>query len=152
MIVYKILNDKIIGISRQADNYSLLTDERGSNTWYLKPHYNGTEVEESITQQEIDDAAEAEAEQSVSNDLQTELNDGIEAAHKLKIYLKRNLSAANYKASRVLLRPVWESLRMGDWDIALDEITVIDDANSNAHTQKIKTRIENYLIGDTNYG
>ena len=145
MIVYKIKDSKIISISRQDNNYQLLPNEYSSNTWWLKPHFNGSEVVESITQQEIDDRAEQELEQTVTNELEKELRDGIKASMELKVFLQRNLSITQFKNTRVLIRPVFEALRVGDWDIALDEITIIDNANSTAISQKIKTRIENYI-------
>ena len=98
-----------------------------------------------FTAQEVIDYDEAQLESAASNELRTELNDGIEAAHTLKVYLKRQLSVAQYKDARILVRPVWDALRVGDWDIALDEITIIDDANSTVISRKIKTTIENYL-------
>ena len=64
---------------------------------------------------------------------------------QLKVYLKRNLSVAQFKSARVQVRGVFEALRVGDWDIALDEIIIIDDANSTAISRKIKSKIENYI-------
>ena len=97
------------------------------------------------TAQEIADYIEAQLELAEESILETELVDGKNAALKLKVYLKRNLTVNQYKNARILVRPVWDALRAGDWDIALDEITIIDDANSTAISQKIKTHIENYL-------
>jgi hypothetical protein len=63
MIVYKIKDNKIVGISRKDENYVIKENEYQTDTWYQKPFFNGTEVVESITQEEID----AQAEQEVQN-------------------------------------------------------------------------------------
>ena len=55
MIVYKIKDSKIVGISRKDEKYVIKENEYQSNTWYQKPFFNGTEVIESITQSEIDE-------------------------------------------------------------------------------------------------
>ena len=54
MIVYKIKDNKIVGISTKDENYVIKEGEFGSDTWFQKPFWNGTEVIETITQQEID--------------------------------------------------------------------------------------------------
>ena len=55
MIIYKIKDSKIVGISRKDENYQIKENEYQTNTWYQKPFFNGTEVIESITQAEIDE-------------------------------------------------------------------------------------------------
>ena len=54
MIVYKIRDNKIVGISTKDENYQIKEGEFGSDTWYQKPFWNGSEVIETITQEEID--------------------------------------------------------------------------------------------------
>ena len=54
MIVYKIKDNKIVGISRKDENYVIKAGEFGSDTWFIKPFWNGTEVVETITQADID--------------------------------------------------------------------------------------------------
>ena len=54
MIVYKIKDGKIVSISRKDENYVIKEGEFGSDTWFQKPFWNGTEVVETITQEEID--------------------------------------------------------------------------------------------------
>ena len=146
MIVYKINNGKIVGISRQANDYLLYQNEYSSDTWYLKPFFNGSAVVESITQQEIDDRAEQEEENAVNTQLQKELQDGIKASNELKVYLKRNLTEAQYKNARAMVRPVWEALRNGDWDIALDEVNAIGVTGAYEDMKaKILEKIQAYI-------
>ena len=54
MIVYKIKDGKIVSISTKDENYVIKEGEFGSDTWYQKPFWNGSEVIETITQEEID--------------------------------------------------------------------------------------------------
>jgi hypothetical protein len=149
MIVYKINNSKIVSINTEANDYVLQPNEYSSNVWYQKPHFNGSNVVESITQQEIDDRIEAEAEELISRELLNDLNEGIKAANKLKVYLYRNLTTAQYVTTKKILLPTWTALMMGNWEIALEEITLVDDLNSTAISRKIKLRIENYIQGVT---
>jgi len=71
---------------------------------------------EMMTAQEIEDKANAEAQAL----LEVDIIDGIEASNQLKTYLKRNLTNNQYKNARILITPVWEALRNGDFDIALE--------------------------------
>ena len=57
MIVYKIKDNQIVGISTKDDNYQLKENEYGSAVWYQKPLFTGSEIVETITQDEIDAAA-----------------------------------------------------------------------------------------------
>jgi hypothetical protein len=68
MIVYKIKEGQIVGISRKEDTHILKVDEFGSDTWYQKPVFTGTEVIETITQQEIDERAATELAATVKAD------------------------------------------------------------------------------------
>ena len=54
MIVYKIKDNKIVGISTKDANYVIKEGEFGSDTWFIKPFWNGVAVIETITQAEID--------------------------------------------------------------------------------------------------
>ena len=54
MIVYKIKDNQIVSISTKDENYVIKEGEFGSDTWFQKPFWNGTEVIETITQEEID--------------------------------------------------------------------------------------------------
>ena len=69
MIVYKIKDSKIVGISSKDENYQIKEGEYQSNTWYQKPFFNGTEVVESITQIEINEKAAKEAKEVIVKDL-----------------------------------------------------------------------------------
>ena len=143
--VYKVKGVKVVGVKNVDDSYVLQPDEYESLVRFMIATFNGSDVIEGATQAEIDDAAEAEAERVANDELSLEITDGKQASLDLKVYLKRQLSVAQYKDARILVRPVWDALRVGDWDIALDEITIIDDANSTVISRKIKTTIENYL-------
>jgi hypothetical protein len=68
MIVYKIKEGKIVGISRKEENHILKEGEYGSDVWYQKPLFTGTEVIETITQQEIDERAATELAATVKAD------------------------------------------------------------------------------------
>jgi len=54
MIVYKIKDGKIVGISRKDENYVVKVGEFGADTWYEKPFWDGSAVVETITQADID--------------------------------------------------------------------------------------------------
>jgi len=54
MIVYKIKDNKIVGISIKDVNYVIKVGEFGTDTWFQKPFWNGTAVVETITQADID--------------------------------------------------------------------------------------------------
>ena len=69
MIVYKIKDSNIVGISRKDENYQIKEGEYQSDTWYQKPFFNGTEVIESITQTEIDEKVAKDAKEVVVKDL-----------------------------------------------------------------------------------
>jgi len=69
MIVYKIKDSKIVGISRKDENYQIKEGEYQSNTWYQKPFFNGTEVVESITQTQIDKKEAKEEKEVIVKDL-----------------------------------------------------------------------------------
>ena len=147
MIVYKIKDNKIVSISRKDDTYQLQANEYSSDTWYLKPFWNGTAVVESITQQEIDDRIEAEAEQSALNEFYKELQDGETASYELIGYIKRlGLADAQLLNAKKVLLPVYSALKNGMWDVALEEINLISRPSGDLGTvyDKIKTKIENY--------
>ena len=81
------------------------------------------------------------------NIIQTEVNDGVEASNRLRVYLKRNLTPNQYKAARTIVMPVWIALRNGNFDIALDEMNAISVSTEPYVTMKqvIITEIEEYL-------
>lgn len=130
MIVYTILNNKIVGIRNQQEPYTLLENERGSTEWYLKPFYNITtdEVEESITQQEIDDRIEAEAENLRNTTLNNRESDGTALFRTIRnfIFKKKDsgvISITLYRAIRNTLLPALTPLKNGDWDITQEYFT-----------------------------
>ena len=87
------------------------------------------------------------ADEIARQEIDTEINDGIEASNRLKVYLKRNLTPNQYKAARVIVLPVWLALRNGDFDIALDEMNAINVSSEPYITMKqtIIIEIEEYL-------
>jgi hypothetical protein len=99
------------------------------------------------TQADRDAQADVELEQQIERDLEEEILDGVKAANKLKVYLKKNLTANQYKNARVTVSPVWEALRRGDWDIALDEMNAINLPNEPYASMKatIVAKLEDYL-------
>jgi hypothetical protein len=48
IVIYRIKNNKIFRISREADDYVLQNDEYSSSVWYQKPFFNGSDVVESM--------------------------------------------------------------------------------------------------------
>ena len=147
MIVYKIKDNKIVGISRQANDYVLQANEYGSTIWYLKPFFNGSAVVESITQQEIDDRAELEAEQTALNEFYKELQDGEKASYELIGYIKRlNLTSAQLLNAKKVLLPVYTALKNGMWDVAKEQVALINRPAGalGGVYDKIKARIDNY--------
>jgi len=96
----------------------------------------------NFTQEEID----AYDDNLVGFDLQKEIGDGVKAANQLKVYLKRTLTVNQFKNARNLLKPVWSSLKNGDWDIAKDEMEALSvPASMTGIKNKIIAKIDNYL-------
>ena len=95
------------------------------------------------TAQELENEIENEAHETT----QGHIGAGIEASNRLKTYLKRNLNNNQYKNARGIVRPVWVSLRHGDWDIALEEMQAIQVNNEPYITMKavIIGKIQEYL-------
>ena len=142
--IYSNYSNSYFDYSFEEDR-ELLEGEYSSNIKLIKPNLIDGVLVESITQSEIDERAENELEQTETQTLEKQLQDGIKASMQLKVYIKRNISASSYKNARIQVRPIFEALRGGDWDIALDEITIIDTAKSTVMTRRIKTHIENYI-------
>ena len=152
MIVYKIKDGKIVSIFREDDNYQLQANEYSSNVWYLKPFFNGNAVVESITQQEIDERAEQEADNLIEQNLNTREQDGNEFYIKVRNLVKKNYDLNNinqtqYKGIRVTLQPALQPLRWGDWDIVQDNITLIarPTGNLGALYDFLKNKVDQYV-------
>ena len=157
MIVYKIKDNKIVGISRQANDYVLQANEYSSDVWYLKPFWNGTAVVESITQQEIDERAEQEADRLIEQNLNTREQDGEEFYIKVRNLAKKhynlgNINQSQYTNIRVMLQSVLQPLKLGDWDIAQDNIILITRPSGNlgALYDFVKNNIDQYITAQTN--
>ncbi len=98
---------------------------------------------EDFTAAEIEEAID----EQVKSDLVNEIQDGVDASHQLKTYLKKNLNPNQYKNARKIVLPVWIALRHGDWDLALDEMNDIDVSVEPyiAMKQVIINHIEEYI-------
>lgn len=145
MFLYKVnKNGKIYSKEKVNDDYVVKENEFLAPN-LRKPRIEGNVIIETITEEEIAQAQMRIDKEEAFLNLQKELKDGQMASLELKQFMKENVNQANWKSARIQLRPVFLALRDGDWDIALDEITLIDDANSTIISRKIKTKIENYL-------
>jgi len=152
MIVYKIKDNKIVEIRREANDYVIKVDEYSSTVWYLKPFFTGADVVESITQQEIDDRAEQEADNLIEVNLNTREQDGNEFYIKVRNLAKKNYDLGNinptqYKGIRVTLQPALQPLRWGDWDIAQDNINAISRPSGNLGVlyDFLKNKVDQYV-------
>ena len=155
MIVYKIKDSKIVSISRQNANYELQPNEYSSDVWYLKPFFNGSNVVESITQQEIDERAENEAEITAENSVRERITDGetffMNVATKVKrAYEAGNINATQYKTIRTSLKDVLLPLKIGDWDLAQDAINAITRPNGAMGVlyDFLKNKIDDYVLNN----
>lgn len=144
-VIYKVKENRIIGIKRVSNEYILKNNEYSSSIWYQKPFFNGTVVVESITQTEIDQREQFELERQEKEQFQKELGDGREAVIDLEIYLKKHFNNEQLKNMRSKVKPIFVALRNGYWQDALYEVTTIDNVNSTVHSRKILNYIENYL-------
>jgi bifunctional ADP-heptose synthase (sugar kinase/adenylyltransferase) len=133
MVVYTILNNGIIGIRNEGINYILNPNERGSTIWYQIPFYNiaTDEVEESITQQQIDDRLEAQEKQTVAQLLAQFENDGKAFFHEIRVlvmyhYNKGTISEVQFNAIKDILRPAIAPLLIGEWDQAQINIDALN--------------------------
>ena len=152
MIVYKIKDNKIVEIRREANDYVIKVDEYSSTVWYLKPFFTGADVVESITQQEIDDRAEQEADNLIEVNLNTREQDGNEFYIKVRNLVKKNYDLNNinqtqYKGIRVTLQPALQPLKLGDWDLAQDNINAIarPSGNLGALYDFLKNKVDQYV-------
>jgi len=154
MIVYKIKDNKIVGISRKDENYVVKVGEFSTDTWYEKPFFNGSAVVESITQQEIDERADAEVELAVSQSLAQYKSDGMAFLRKVGAFVRRkyndgDITQAQYKGIRVSLQPALQPLADGDWDIAQDNLNAITppvNANMLAIYTFVKDKVDAYVL------
>ena len=133
MVVYTILNNGIVGIRNEPIGYILNPNERGSTIWYQIPFYNITtdEVEESITQAQIDERLEAEEKQTVAQLLATFENDGKAFFHEIRIlvmyhYNKDTITEVQFNAIKDILRPAIAPLLIGEWDQAKINIDALN--------------------------
>jgi len=147
-IIYKVKDAKIISISRQSNDYILKSNEYSSVTWYQKPFFNGNVVIESITQIEIDAKIEYQSEQDLITQIKKELTDGIEASEKLVLYIQQlGLKPDQLLTAKKVLLPVYKALRDGNWDIAQEEMNLINRPSGafGVVYDTIKNRIDSYL-------
>jgi len=154
MIVYKIKDNKIVSVSRQDDNYQLQANEYQTAVWHQKPFFNGSAVVESITQQEIDERADAEIEKATTLTLEQYKKDGADFFNKVGNFVRRkyndgDITQAQYKGIRVSLQPALQPLADGDWDIAQDNLNAITppvNAKMLAIYTFVKDKVDAYVL------
>ena len=118
MIVYKIKDSKIVGISRKDENYVIKENECQSNTWHQKPFFNGTEVVETITQAEIDEQTETNNKQLAKSKFQERKRKGQEIIDEVLAWMEdksehHNVNQANYDSTLNAVENILEPLKSG---------------------------------------
>ena len=154
MVVYTILNNGIIGIRNEPIGYILNPNERGSTIWYQIPFYNiaTDEVEESITQAQIDERLEQQEKQTVAQLLAKFENDGKAFFHEIRIlvmyhYNKGTITEVQFNTIKDILRPAIAPLLIGEWDqakINVDALTRPSGVLGNLY-DFVKNGIDTYL-------
>jgi hypothetical protein len=155
MVVYTILNNGIIGIRNEDINYVLQPNERSSTIWYQIPFYNiaTDEVEESITQAQIDERLELEEKQTVAQLLAQFENDGKAFFHEIRVlvmyhYNKGTINQTQFNAIKDILRPAIAPLLIGEWDqakINVDALNRPSGVLGNLY-DFVKGGIDDYLL------
>lgn len=133
MIVYTILNEKIIDIRNEDDSYTPLENERTSNVRYEKPFYdiNLDEVVDTWTQEDEDDEAENQEEIEATEAMKNHIEKGIKLHAKSYGEIWRNVVKKNKltkEKGRTLfkwLKPTWEDLKNGDFIEAYESISAV---------------------------
>ena len=120
---------------------------------FQKPTWNGSTIEEGWTQTDQDNLDEALELISVGELLDKFEFDGnafyIEIRNLVKWhYGKGTINEAQFKAIRVTLEPALRPLKLGDWDIAQDNINAITRPNGPLGQlyDLVKNKIDNYLL------
>jgi len=105
-----------------------------------------------FTQAEIDAYDEQQETQTVQQLLDTFETDGIEFYREVAVLVKKNydngtITETQYKAVRVTLEPALRPLKLGDFDIAQDNINAITRPNGilGQLYDFVKNKIDNYL-------
>ena len=155
MIVYTIKDNKIISIKNVDNTYELQANEYSSNTWYLKPFFNGSAVVESITQAEIDERTEQEAEAEAERVVIKRTTDGQRFLNQIgtkvkRAYDKGDITQVQFKNIRSSVKDVLIPLTMGDWDLAQDNINAVSRPSGQLGVlyDYIKNEIDTYVTNN----
>jgi len=147
MKAYRIKNEKLIGIRIIQSVNDLLPDEIEGD--FIRPEYQNGQLIETWTQADQD----AEDEQTRSTESDQGEREGMSICKQIRDFIvtkrhKGQISGGQFKNIRITLRPVFDSLRSGDWDIAEDEINAIQRPSGDLGLvyDKIKTEIEEYNV------
>ena len=156
MIVYKIKDNRIVGISTKDDNYQLKENEYSMSVWYRKPFFTGTTIVETWTQADQDEEDERIEKQTVSDLLNKFEEDGkkfyIKVRDLIKLHHSRgNITDEQFKNIRIVLEPALRPLVLGDWDIAQDNINAITRPSGvlSELYDFVKDKIDVYLLQGT---
>ena len=88
---------------------------------------NGNQRVRDFNAQEILDHDKNKAEQLLLSEIRQERFDGSDASEKLVLYIRQlNLSPPQLLNAKKVLLPVYKSLKDGNWDIAQEEINLIN--------------------------
>ena len=107
-----------------------------------------------FTQAEKDAYDEQQETQSVQSLLDLFESDGIQFYNEVRLlvkkhYVKETITEAQFKSIRKTLEPAMRPLKLGDWDIAQDNLNAITrPTNAKLATlyDVVKTKIDTYLI------
>jgi len=119
---------------------------------FQKPQWNGTEIVEGWTQADEDARVEAQEKATVKELLDKFESDGNEFYYEVRDLVKYHLSKGTinetqYKATRVTLEPALKPLKLGDWDIAQDNLNEINRPSGilGKLYDIVKNKIDEYL-------
>ena len=111
-----------------------------------------TQRVEDFTQAEIDEYNENKETQTIRELLQQFENDGNTFYNDVKLLVKKHhtkgtITDAQFKSIRVVLEPALRPLKLGDWDIAQDNINAINRPSGTLAPlyDFVKDKIDNYL-------
>lgn len=135
MYIYKFLNDtELIGVAIRGSGYTLekgidnglgIVNEYSSETKLAKPVVSGEDVIESETAQETLNREASEVSSELLEKIILDAEKGHKQFLKFKQYLKQNITPSQEKSSRTSFGKVFDALKNGDWDIALDEVQTV---------------------------
>ena len=150
MAIFKYTQDNIDYFIDDADN--LLKRILGTSP-FQKPTWNGSQIVEGWTQQDQDAKDEAQAEQLALDIVQNRINDGEDFFNKVATKVKRaydngNITQAQFKNIRTSLKDVLLPLKLGDWDLAQDNINTVTRPSGQlgALYDFIKNKIDQYVL------